>query len=241
MAVRALTRVATLLLLTTPLAACVVAPRVTTPPPFPLALGGVHVTVNRDELRTAVVDGLRNAGIPESETPADLHYMLRARIGSARGVSGDCGTIRSVRYTLHYAVLPQARAQRTELRARPGGMWTMQSAGVGALAIQMVARGPVGDCPSNVFAEMGAALRSHMTGKLQIIDPADRFHEEDPRVHKSRRSWVHTTHASDSDVFYANLRECMKESEQASAQTGSANYLDERFDVCMKSLGWRPE
>jgi hypothetical protein len=215
-------------------------PQVTRPPPYPLALGGVYVTVNRGEYQAAAVEGLRSAGVPIAEGPKDLQYMLTVDIGSAQGASQSCGTLRNVRYTLNYAVVPQARVQRTEVES-PIGSWAGQSAGVGGRAIQMRARGYDGTCPSNVFNQMGAALRQQMSGELKIIDPGDRFYEEDPRFKKLRTDWVHRAHASDSDVYYSNQRECMDESKVILRGSGDVKYDEERFEVCMKSLGWRPE
>jgi len=229
------------------LACGTVPPQVASPPPYPLALGAVHVTVNRSEHQAAVVAGLRKAGIPFAESSQDLHYMLQVAVGSSKGQSGDCGKLRNVRYTLNYAILPQARVQRTEVRAPIGTTWVAETVGMGGRAIVMKARGPDGDCPSNVFNLMGAALRRQMAGDVKIIDPEDRFYDDDPRLETPRgsetlrKNWVHRSHAPDSDTYFANLRECMDESETPSREPGGVMYDRDRFEVCMKSFGWRPE
>lgn len=210
------------------IACTTVPPAVSSPPPFPLALGGVHVTVNRVEHQAAVIEGLRRAGIPVAEDARDLSYVLRADVGKAQAVSERCGHLRNLRYTLNYAILPNART-------------TGQHVTVGGQAIQMLAKGYDGDCHPNGFDEMGTALRKQMTGKVKVIDADGRFLEKDPRFGKLRTHWVHSTHASDSDVYFSNRRECMEESSVVSGAAGSPWYDTERFDVCMQSLGWRSE
>jgi hypothetical protein len=88
---------------------------------------------------------------------------------------------------------------------------------------------------------MAVALQEQMTEQLKIIDQGDRFYESDPRFRKLRTDWVHRAHASDSDVYFSNFRECMDESKIVLREPEEVKYDDERFEVCMKSLGWRPE
>lgn len=224
------------------LTACVSAPVVTSPPPFPLALGGVYVTVREVEHQAAITDGLRNAGIPIAQGARDLSYMLKVDIGDIQNFSESCGYLRNVRYTLSYAVIPYARANRTEVEGPYGRSWTGQNVSIGGQAIEMVAKGYDGDCHPNVFDEMGTVLRQQMTGDVKVIDPEDRFFEKDPRFfEKLRTQWVHSAHASDSDIYFSNRRECMEESSVGPERAGSTRYDSERFDVCMKSLGWRPQ
>jgi hypothetical protein len=170
-----------------------------------------------------------------------LHYVLKVDIGSGKGGNQSCGTIRNVRYTLSYAIVPQAGVHKTEVETPAGLGWAGQTAAVGGRAIQMVARGYTGDCSSNVFNQMAVALQEQMTGQSKIIDQGDRLYEGDPRPRKLRTDWVHRAHASDADVYYANFRECMDESKIGLREPEEVKYDDERFEVCMKSLGWRPE
>jgi len=167
--------------------------------------------------------------------------MLKADIGKPQLSDSGCGKLHNVRYTLRYAVLPQARMERSEVRDPIGLTWTAQSGTAGAVAIQLVAKGHVGDCASNIFVEMGAALRQQMTGEVRIVDSADRFYEDDPRFEKLRTDWVHPEHALNSDVYYSNRRECLRESRIVLEGSGDVHHEGEQFEVCMASFGWRPQ
>jgi hypothetical protein len=104
----------------------------------------------------------------------------------------------------------------------------------------MAARDRDGDCSENVFKQLSTALRGQMTGEVKVIDSGEHFFDGDPRFRPLRKGWVHPSHAADSDAYYANVRECMDEARTVTSGYGDARYDADRFDVCMKSLGWRP-
>jgi hypothetical protein len=53
-----------------------------------------------------------------------------------------------------------------------------------------------------------------------------------------REDWVHPQYASNSDQYFADRRDCVKESYKG--QDGFGEYYSrERFSVCMQARGWR--
>ena len=78
-----------------------------------------------------------------------------------------------------------------------------------------------------------------MTGNVKIIEPDERFVDEDPRFSWLADDWVHPTHATDSDRYYADRRDCMAESDTGGRTARRISYDPDRFDVCMKAQGWR--
>ncbi|MGI9592589.1 MAG: hypothetical protein ACR2P8_14555, partial [Myxococcota bacterium] len=104
------------------LAGCAKAPVVTEAPPFPLAFGAVHL-VAEEEFEAGVIRGLEWAGVPISQTAADLSYLLKAEVGKAQTISGSCGQLRNARYTLHYAIVGEASPEAREARAGSRSSW----------------------------------------------------------------------------------------------------------------------
>jgi hypothetical protein len=146
------------------LAACASkAPVTLRKPPFPLAVGAVHVDVGRPGYQEQVERGLVEAGVPIASSSVDLMYLLEVDIGGAQGGGSSCGSLRNVRYKLHYTVVNETGAGMPDVAASPRDARIGRNIVVGAQALEIVAKGYDGACDDSVFGTMGRAVRREMT------------------------------------------------------------------------------